>query len=277
MGAPELEEERRLIARLRRHFPLIGYFARRDLKSLYKRSVLGWTWSMLNPLSTILVYSFVFSVIFRVQPPPTASGTTNFALFLFSGLVTWTFFSAMLTGAMGWLSSIGDLRRKIYFPPEVAILGNASAMAIQTGIEAAVLVAIMVIIGNVGPTTLLLPVVLLLAALFGLGIGFVVAVMNARFKDTGHLVGIALQAAFVLTPIMYPINIVPERARGVPLREIIQLNPVNQFVAAGRDLVYHLQLPTWRRWTGLVLITVVVFTVGYRFFAKRSMALTEEM
>ncbi len=232
---------------------------------------------MLNPLSTILVYTFVFAVIFRVEPPPTANGTKSFALFLFSGLVTWTFFSSMLTGAMGWLSGIGDLRRKIYFPPEVAILGNASAMAVQTGIEASVLVAIMIILGNVGPTTLLLPVVLILAAMFGLGIGFVVAVLNSRFKDTGHLVGIGLQAAFVLTPIMYPINIVPERAGGVPLQEIVQLNPINQFVAAGRDLVYHLQLPTWRRWSGLVAITVVVFTLGYRFFAKRSMAITEEM
>ena len=133
----------------KKYFPLVQNFARRELKARYKRSLLGWTWSLLNPISTILVYSLVFSVFFRAAPPPSGNGSQKFALFLFTGLVVWLLFAGMINGSMGWLSSIGDLRRKVFFPPETAIFGSALALGVQSAIEAAVLILVMILIANV--------------------------------------------------------------------------------------------------------------------------------
>lgn len=264
-------------APLRRYAPLVGYFARRDLKALYKRSVLGWTWSLLNPLSTIVVYSFVFSVVFRAQAPPTASGSSNFAVFLFSGLVAWTFFSSLLTGSMGWMAAMGELRRKVYFPPEAAIFGSAVAVAVQASVEVAVLVVIMIVLGNAGVTTLLVVPVLLAAGVFGLGLGFALAVLNTRFRDVQYLVGIGLQALFFLTPIVYPIDIVPVDAWGGWPRRLIEANPLNQFVSATRECVYLLEWPSAGRWLALAAMSSSALALGWWYFSRRSMALSEEM
>ena len=266
-----------LLTAASKYAPLVRNFARRDLKSRYKRSLLGWTWSLLSPLSTILVYSLVFSVFFRAAPPAAGNGSQNFALFLFTGLVVWLFFAGMINGSMGWLGAIGDLRRKVFFPPETAIFGSGLALAVQSAIEAGVLLIVMLLIGNIGPTTLLLPIVLALAAIFGLGLGFFVCVLNTHYRDVQYLVGIILNAAFFLVPIVYPLSIIPERHWGLPIRRIIELNPINQFVEAARESAYLLQWPSLSRWCVLVCYSFVVFALGWRFFAKRSMQLSEDM
>lgn len=275
-GLSNLSVQRKVVAALR-YVPLVGYFARRELKTLYKRSLLGWAWSMLNPLSTILVYSFVFSIVFRAMPPPTASGNTNFAVFLFSGLVAWSFFSSLLTGSMGWLISIGDLRRKVYFPPETAMFGNAVALAVQSGIEVAVLVLVMVAITNVGFTTLLIVPLMVLVGLFGLGIGLVLSVLNTSFRDVQYLAGIALQALFFLTPIVYPVEVVPKDAwGGWPLR-LLDANPVNRFVTAIREAVYLLEWPSLGSWAIMLALSLGTFSLGWWFFAHNSMRLSEDL
>ncbi|MDP6284045.1 MAG: ABC transporter permease [Acidimicrobiales bacterium] len=260
-----------------RYVPLVRNFARRELKARYKRSVLGWTWSLLSPLSTILVYSLVFSVFFRAAPPAAGNGSQNFAVFLFTGLVVWLLFAGMINGSMGWLMAIGDLRRKVFFPPETAIFGSALALAVQSAIEAGVLLIVMLLIGNIGPTTLLLPIVLALAGIFGLGLGFFVCVLNTHYRDVQYLVGIVLNALFFLVPIVYPLGIIPERHWGLPIRRIVELNPINQFVAAARESAYLLQWPSLSRWCALVCYSFAVFALGWRFFAQRSMQLSEDM
>jgi ABC-type polysaccharide/polyol phosphate export permease len=265
------------LAGLRTYAPLVANFAGRELKARYRRSLLGWTWSLLSPLSTIVVYSLVFSVFLKVDPDPAGNGDKNFALFLFSGLVVWLFFSGMITGSMDWLSSVGDLRRKVYFPPEAAIFGSAAALGVQSAIEIGVLLGAMIAIGNVGLPSLLLPLVLIFAGLFGLGLGFFVTVANTHYRDVQYLVGIILNAAFFLVPIVYPMNIIPERHWGLPVRKLIEYNPVNQFVAAARDCVYFVEWPSAGRWLAMVGYSVATFLVGWRFFSRRSMDLSEEM
>ena len=266
-----------LIASASKYTPLVRNFARRELKSRYKRSFLGWTWSLLSPLSTILVYSLVFSVFFRAAPPAAGNGSENFALFLFTGLVVWLLFAGMINGSMGWLGAIGDLRRKVFFPPETAIFGSALALAVQSAIEAGVLLVVMVLIGNVGLSTLLFPLILVLAGIFGLGIGFFVCVLNTHYRDVQYLVGIVLNALFFLVPIVYPIGIIPEQHWGLPIRKIVEWNPINQFVTAARESAYLLQWPSVTRWCALFLYSFAVFALGWRFFSKRSMLLSEDM
>ena len=256
---------------------LIRSFAEREAKSIYKRTVLGWVWSLLNPLTTVAVYSLVFGVIYRAAPPVTANGRAEaFALYLFSGLVVWNVFTGVVHGSMRWMREVSDLRKKIYFPTETAILGGAVATLMQSSLEAAVLVVVMAVLLNVSWTLVLLPVAMVLAAVFGLGIGFAAAVLNARYRDIQHLVGIVLSVTFFLVPIVYTPDIVPERAYGLPVRRMIELNPLNAVIEVARDAVYFLEAPRLSQLAVAAGWAAVSFTLGWMYFRRRSMRISEE-
>ena len=105
------------MAEMWRYRGLIGNFASRELKSKYKHSVLGWTWSLINPAATLAVYTLVFSTIFRATPPKAHDGMTTYVIYLFIALVAWNFFSNVVNGSMAALIGAGPLLKKIYFPP----------------------------------------------------------------------------------------------------------------------------------------------------------------
>jgi ABC-type polysaccharide/polyol phosphate export permease len=256
---------------------LIYNFAERESKARYKRSVLGWLWSLINPLTTVAIYSLVFGVIYRAAAPLTDNGRAEtFALYLFSGLVIWNLFTAVVNGAMDWLKGISDLRKKIYFPTETAILGGALSALLQSALEALVLIAIMIGFGNVSWTFVFLPLALLLIGVFGLGVGMVVAILNARYRDVQYLVGIVLSVAFFLVPIVYTMEIVPDEAYGLPVRRIIELNPLAQFIEIARDAVYFLEVPPFATVLSALVWSVTVFGVGWVYFRHRSMEISEE-
>ena len=265
------------IEQLRRYAPLAWNFADRELKTRYRRSVLGWLWSLLNPLSSVLVYSLVFSVFLRAVPPDAANGSGIFALYLFSGLVPWAFFSGMINGSMQWLDAIGDLRRKVYFPPEAAIFGSGLALGVQAAIEMGVLFVALVIVGNGGLTFLIFPFVLALSGLFGLGLGLVVAVLNTRLRDIQHLVGIALNVSFFLTPIVYPPTLIPVESRGIPVRRLLEINPMFHFVTAARDAVYFLRWPELSTIGWMLGYSTLALVGGWFYFSKHSMELSERL
>jgi len=262
---------------VRGYLPLTFNFAERELKVQHKRSFLGWAWSLLNPLSRIFVYSLVFGVIFRFQPPEAGSGQLNFAMYLFSGLVVWLLFESMIRGSMHWLISIGDLRRKVYFPLETVTFGGAAAVGFQAFIEVLVLIAFMAGYGNLGWTMLLVPVVLVFTAMFGLGIGMIMSVFNTRYRDVENLVVIILSTLFFLVPIVYTEEIIPERAYGLPAADLIGSNPVSQFVGTFRDIVYFLDWPSMGRLSILALYAFTSLSFGWWFLNRQSMALSEEM
>ncbi|MDG2113663.1 MAG: ABC transporter permease, partial [Actinomycetota bacterium] len=213
----------------------------------------------------------------RAIPPDSGNGDSNFALYLFSGLVPWALFAGMLNGSMQWLDAIAELRRKVFFPPQAAILGSGLALAVQSGIEMFVLLGALLLIGNVGATFVLYPLVLVATAAFGLGLGFVVAVLNTRLRDMQHLIGIGLNVLFFLTPIVYPPSMIPEESHGLPVRAIINANPIGHFVAAARDTAYLLQWPSASRIAWVVFYSVAALVGGSWFFSRRSMDLSEQL
>lgn len=266
-----------LSPRLRTGVNLVVNFAQRESKARYKRSVLGWLWSLINPLATVAVYSLVFGVIYKAAPPTTANGRAEtFALYLFSGLVVWNLFTGIVNGSMDWLRGVSDLRKKIYFPTETAVLGGAISTLVQSALEALVLVAIMVALLNVSWTMVFLPIALVSVAVFALGIGFVVAILNARYRDVQYLTGIALNVWFFSVPIVFTPAIVPERAYGLPVARIIELNPLTQFVGFARDAVYFLEVPSLGRITAVVAWSVASFVPGWWYFRRKSMEISEE-
>lgn len=255
---------------------LIANLTQRELKSKYKRSVLGWAWSLLNPAATLGVYTLVFGVFFQAQPPPAAnSGATVFALYLFTGLIVWNLFSQVITGGMGALVGNGPLLKKVYFPPECPVVANTLVVLSQTAVEALILVVIMVLVGNVSATFFIWPIVLTLLVAFSLGLALVLSVLNVYYRDIQYLVTIVLQFLFYATPIIYRIDQVPEEIGGIPARRLIELNPISQYVAATRDCFYSLEVPTVGQWAGMFLISGAMLFGGWAVFSRASRDVSE--
>ena len=262
---------------VRKSASLIYHFAERESKARYKRSVLGWFWSFMNPLTTVLVYGFVFGVVYGAEAPSTANGNAeNFGVYLFTGLIVWSLFTGVVNGSMGWLIGVSDLRKKIYFPTETALLGGAAANSVQTLLEAVVLVVIMAVMANLSWTAVCLPLALVLSLLFGLGIGFIVSVFNARYRDVQYLVGILLNVAFFTVPIVFTEELLDRDEVPDLVRTLITWNPPSLFVEIARDAMYFLEVPQWNRLLAATAWGVITFSIGWVYFRDQSMAISEE-
>jgi ABC-type polysaccharide/polyol phosphate export permease len=257
---------------------LTANLARREMRAQYKKSVLGSLWSLINPLSVLLIYALVFGTFLRIEPPVAGNGETkSFALFLFAALIIWNLFNASVLGGMGALGAAGDLLRKVYFPPECPIIAHEANVLVQTSMETVVIVVFLLIVQNVSWTFLLFPVVLLMVLAFSVGVALVVSLLNVYYRDTGYLVGIGLNLLFYCTPIIYPIDLVPEELGGLPARRIIELNPLANFTDMSRDLLYQLQMPTLNQWLYGLAWSVAMLLVGWRIFSRWSVDIGEEL
>lgn len=260
----------RVIADLYRQRALVWAFANRDFATRYRSSILGWAWSLLQPLATLLVYAAVFSLVFRIQAPPLGADPerTSFAAFLFTGMVTFNLFSGLLMLSMTQLRSNGELLRKVHFPAWTPILGASIVQLVQVTLEIIVLVGMFLWIGNIGISWLLAIPLLLATALFGQGVGLMLAVLNARFGDVQYIVQVVLQALYFLTPILYPLALVESTASW--LAWIVKANPLTWFVETMHQVMYSLVFPQWWAVPGLVLLGAVVFWVGFTIFNRTS-------
>lgn len=258
--------------------PLTINFARRELAARYKRSLLGWAWSVINPLSLVVIYSLVFGVFFRAPPPPTANGNGEFfSLYLFNGIIVWGIFTGVLTGSMGSMAAVSDMRKKVYFPAETAIFGSGLAVAVQSGLEMIVIAVIMAVLLNIGPMFLIFPIVLAAAGLFGLGLGLVASILNTLYRDVQHLIQIGLNLAFFLVPIVYTPEILPDEAYGLPVKQILSFHPMKSFITAGHDVVYFQNVPGVSTMLQMAFWTLTSLGFGLYYFRRRSMQISEEL
>lgn len=249
---------------------LIWAFAQRDFSTRYRSSVLGWFWSLLQPLATLLVYAAVFSLVFRIKAPPLGADPdrTSFAAFLFTGMVTWNLFSSVLLLSMTQLKSNGELLRKVHFPAWTPILGASVVQLIQVALEIIVLIGMFVWQRNIGITWLVAIPILIATALFAQGVGLMLAMANARYGDVQYIVTVALGALYFLTPILYPLSLVEETASWLAV--IVQANPMSWFVEAMHDVMYSLVMPEWWVVPGLLLFGAVTFWLGFKIFERNS-------
>lgn len=256
---------------------LIYNLAQRELRSRYKKSVLGWAWSLINPASTLLIFSVVFGVIFGAEAPVAGNGSTqNFALYLFCALVVWNFFQGTLTGAIGALQGAGPLLNKVYFPPACPPIANMFTVLLQALIEGGILIAIMVVLGNVGVTLLLFPAVLLFVGLFALGIGLVAAVYNVYLRDVNYIVGIGMNVLFYATPIVYPLQQAKDALPSWAFNAY-EYNPLVQYVGWSRDAFYLLRWPGIGSFAWASAVAVVTFALGSAIFARKARNVIEEL
>lgn len=216
----------------------------REMRGRYKRSVLGWTWSMLNPLATMLIYTFVFGVVLRGTPPAgDPSGLQVFALFLVCALLPWNFFAVSVSVGMASVVGNGGLVKKVAFPREHLVLSAVLAGLMTFGIELGVLSVVLLAAGNmVLPWLPLVVLVALLLTVFVAGIALALAAGNVYFRDLTYLWGIVVQAWFFATPIVYPSSLVADRVPGWVHRIYDDL-PMAVVARLFRALLYDLRWP----------------------------------
>lgn len=270
------------LAEYRSSRELLNNLTLRELRSKYKRSVLGWTWSLLNPLATMLIFTLVFKFFLRIELPPSPTGLNSFSLFLLCGLLPWNFFVNGVMASMGSLVGNANLIKKTYFPRELLVIAQVNSWIVSLLIEMALLAVALVLFGNMVlpwlPVAILLIVLL---AMFVTGLALAFSVLNVYFRDVQHFVSILFQVWFYLTPIVYPLSYVPVRAElfghDLPVRSLFHLNPVVDFVEAFRAIFYDLRAPSLRLVAYLVLVSVVSLVFGMWLFSRMEGKLAEEL
>ena len=256
---------------------LIGNLAQRELKARYKRSLLGWAWSLINPATTLLTYAIVFGTFLKVQPPVAGNGhLKNFALYLFAGLVVWNFWMAVVNGAMSGLIGAGPMLRKVYFPAECPVIASGLVALTQTLVETSILLTIMAALGNVSWTFVFVPLLLVLLILFSIGVALVLSLVNVYYRDVQYLVAVGLNVLFYLTPIVYTLALVTSNAPA-PVSLVVRANPFTQFVTAMRNSVYDLKAPSAGRLGYLFAVSVASALCGWFIFRRYSARVSEEL
>jgi ABC-2 type transport system permease protein len=253
---------------------LLAAFARRDFSTRYRASVVGWLWSLLQPMATLVLFGLVFTLVFRVQAPPLGNGQgSSYPAYLFTGLVVWNFVTGLMNASMTQLLISGELLRKVAFPAWAPVLGGSVVQAVQVALEFLVLVIVMLYLRNVGWTWLLALPILLAAACFGQGVGLVLAIRNAYSGDVMHTASVVLAIAYFLTPVLYPLEMVD--AQGGLLAWVVNLNPLTWYVSALHDVMYSLVLPTLSRLAVLFVVGYGTLWAGFAYFRRRDVGLGE--
>lgn len=258
-------------------------FVRKELRSRYKGTALGWTWSLLNPLAATLTYTVVFGVFMRVRPPVGEGGLENYALFLLCGLLPWTFFASTVQGGQNVLIDQSGLIKKTYFPRRLLLLSHVTSTFVTFVIEMTVLLVIFLAFGvNAWRWIPVVLVLMLVLALFGLGLALALSAITVYFRDVPHFVAILFQIWLYATPIIYPITLVTDASSatwyGSDLAQRIYLaNPMVSFVEPFRDMLYMGQWPEWHYVLTAAVWAVVALIGGNLVFRRLEPRLAEEL
>lgn len=252
----------------------------RELRGRYKRSLLGWGWSLLNPIAFMLVYTFAFSVILDANPEPgNPSGLSSYAFYLLCGLLPWSFFNISVTTAMTSVVANGSLVRKVAFPREHLVVSTIAAGLFTLAVEISVLTVALLVAGNmVLPWLPLVVVTSFLVALFATGFGLALAALDVYFRDMAYLWSIAVQAWFFATPIVYPLSIAERQLADRPtLLRIYNDLPMAVVVRIFRNLMYDLRMPRLLDFGLLTGYAVVALLAGWWIFDKLEGRFAEEL
>ncbi|MDP9071707.1 MAG: ABC transporter permease [Actinomycetota bacterium] len=255
----------------------------RELRGKYKRSALGWLWSLLNPLATMAIFTVVFRFFLRVEVPRgEPSGMQVFAFFLVCGLLPWNFLSNAVAGSLSSLLGNANLIKKVYFPREVLVVANVASWLVAFLIELGVLAVALLVAGNaVLPWLVVVLLLVVVQTVFVTGIALMLSVLNVYFRDVQHLVGIVLQLWFYATPVVYPLMLVPVRAEvlgiELPVRFLYELNPMVAFVEAYRDCLYELRFPPAGDVMEMVVAAALALAAGVAVFRRMEPKLAEEL
>jgi len=266
---------------------LLANLTLREIRGKYKRTVFGQLWSLANPLALMVIYTLVFSLIFRIKPEPgSPSGLNVFALWLLCGLLPWTFLATVLTNGTNALVSNAGLIQKVAFSRIVLPLSLVGSAGYNWLFEMAVLVIALSIAGAfVLPWIPLVLVIMVVLAIFVAGLSLMLAIANVYFRDTQYFITLILQMAIYLAPIIYPVSMVSKVSKdvggllGTPvtLEGIYLVNPMVHFVGIFRNLLYDNQFPPPAEWLICLAWAFGSFIAGLAVFRANEKRLAEAL
>jgi ABC-type polysaccharide/polyol phosphate export permease len=253
----------RNLGSLVRYRGLIQSLVARELKARYRGSMLGFLWSFVNPLLLLLIYSFVFTTIL----PSRIEGVQPYALFLFSGLLPWTWFSSSLTEASGALIAGGNLIKKVLFPAEILPLVSVLANMVHFFLGLPILILFLVVYQHPpDPWDLVwFPVAVAVQLIFTAALGLALSALAVHFRDIRDILANLLTLWFFSTPIIYPWN-QPGLER---FRVLFDLNPFTHLAVSYQEMLFFRgPIGHWRWLLALGALSVVLFLAGYWMFDR---------
>jgi lipopolysaccharide transport system permease protein len=250
---------------LSRFGDLVRQLTLREVLGRYRGSYLGVLWSLLNPLTLLLVYTFVFGVMFKLRWGTLPAGSYGqFAVSVFAGMVPFGIFADSLNRASSLVTSVPNLVKKVVFPLEVLPVVNVLVALVHAAISTVILFVAQIVVS--GGLPLEAPLGLLIfvpICLWAMGLGFLIAAAGVFLRDIGNTVGLFVTALFFLTPVFYPVSGVPE-----PYRWLLELNPMTALVEAFRwTLTGRSDAPGGAFWVSST-IGLVVFQLGFVAFIR---------
>jgi len=240
----------------------------RDLKVRYKSSVLGFVWSLLNPLLMMAVFTLVFTVMMpnnRVE---------HFPVFILCAILPWNWFSAAVMGSIGSIVGNGNLIKKVYFPRELLPASVVLSNSVNFLLALIVLFAMILVFGvQLSPTALLLPVIILIQLILLLGVAFFFSAINVFFRDTEVIMEVVILAWFFLTPIFYDIGEL------FPLYErwLYIVNPMASLISSYRLILLSGSMPDLFFLLRTLATSLIILVVGYLFFVRQAPRFGEEL
>lgn len=238
---------------------LLGQLIRRDILTRYKRSVLGVAWTMLNPLGTMLILTFVFSNFFKSAVP-------HFPVYILSGLLVWNFFSQATNAAISGLVWGGSLLKRIYIPSTVFGVSAIGTALVNLVISIIPLIVVMLV--DRAPfywSLLFLPVSIVTLTAFTLGFGLFISSLAVFFPDVGEMYQVLLTGWMYLTPIIYPESLIAPN-----ILPYFKINPMYWMVKMLRLPIFEGRIPTWQEFLPAFIWAFGMLIIGWFYFTSKS-------
>lgn len=245
---------------------------KREFQSKYRNSLLGAGWTVLNPLAMIVVYTIIFAQVMRAKLPGVDTAFA-YSIYLCAGVLTWGLFAEITGRAQNMFLEHANLLKKLSFPRlclPVIVVSNAS---LNFAIVFGLFTAFLLMSGNFpGWSYLALLPVLAIQIAFSIGLGISLGVLNVFFRDVGQFFGIFLQFWFWLTPVVYPISILPER-----FQPLMSLNPMARLAGAYQTILVSGQWPNWRALLPVAVLALLLCALGFHLFRKHAGEMVDEL
>lgn len=243
------------------HRRLMWTFVLKDLRHRYTGSTIGFFWTVITPLLELMTYTFVFHVLIGVKFHP-GGGWSNYALFLFAGMVTWMAFAEGLTSATTSIRAHAHLIQKLNFPAVILPAHLIASAVLNQFIRFGVLCMAAIALGHgLSWHLALVPVVVAVQTMLVLGLGLILATMNVYFRDTIHWLRSILLLGMFMTPIFYPASVYPQR-----FKLVLQLNPIAHLVGVVQELMLNHRFPHPHSLILTVIVSMICLLIGYSIF-----------
>lgn len=253
-----------MVASIWRNRTLINTLTKHEIIGRYRGSFMGILWSFFNPVFMLVVYTFVFSVVFKARWNAGSNSKTEFALVLFAGLIVYNLFAECINRSPGLILSNVNYVKKVVFPLEILPLVALGSALFHAMISLGVwLIAYLILFGMPHITGLLIPLIILPLFLFIMGLTWGLTSLGVYLRDVSQFIGIITTVLLFLSPVFYPVNALPAK-----YRSLLLLNPLTVVIEQVRDVLFWGKIPDMTNLTVYLMGASLVAWIGFAWFQK---------